>query len=740
MPARRGLRVSAWPAVRAARDDGPRGVLARCAKVLFFLGLTYLWLVSDPSLKSTNSLRLWAGLAAVDRGAAPKAEEPGLEDGAGGVEWTENFVHQALQAGRVGPKGMLYPYRRDAMRTDEKYLDGPLAIQKLPNRKLTGEEIKGFWDIHLKRNVLPNINKHGRATGTIVNIAGLGLQTMGASAFQTNTQQIEVFFLNYNLFSELPIDVFGKPEKPFFPALRSLYLDHNRLLRLNPSGFALLTRLEGLHLGGNMLEEFENGTWAGLKKLERLTLGANRLTALPDRAFAELRQLKILTLDKNEIETVSPHAFQGLGRLERLYLDGNPIGSMPAGVFRGLSRLKVLTLDEIYMDMLPLGVYRDLVHELAERKHVCTSDLCVRPLPFIYQGACWDDSPLVTEFVGGGEGGTFLLPLDPAAPAPHPRRFQVMQQPYALSIQRFPKATAEFVDAKLVGASGAGVTGSAGDAVIPWSPEAQGTATAEFVDAKLVGTVEDDQAWHYYYDVTPLVDAGYFCGIPASANALLVRHSRRAGAEKKACLAGGVGMGCVRDVGTSDVPLSMLEQMHRVAGGDVSRYTVAALLLSASLCAAIGSPTSAKFWDPPLLVSRAILQIVCGMWSWGYGRVLLAVEHRVEETGAGQGEKGVRGLRGGEGHGRDVLLEGSAKKKLVRRSNKGAAPAPSPAHEPSDLKQDQPPRKTSLDKGEGGGRGRRGEIREELLEEAKRGRRRRVVGERVLTTRRARLA
>jgi len=658
--------------------------------VLFFIGLTYLWLlVSDPSWKSMNSLRLWAGLAAVGRGAAAEAEEPGMEDGAGVVVWTEKRVHQALQAGRVGPKGMLYPYRRDAMRTDEKYLDGPLVIQQLPggpNRKLTEEEIKGFWHTHLLQNVLPNMNKQGRATGTIVNIAGLGLQTIDRNAFNTNAHQIEVFFLNYNLLSELPDDLFGKPKKPFFPALRSLYLDHNRLLRLNPSGFALLTRLEGLHLGGNMLEKFENSTWAGLEKLERLTLGGNRLTALPERAFAQLRQLKILTLDRNNIETVSPRAFQGLGRLERLYLDKNPIGSMPAGVFRGLSRLKVLTLDEIDMDMLPLGVYRDLVHELAERKHVCTSALCVRPLPFVYQGACWDDSPLVTEFVGGGEGGTYLLPLDPAAPAPRPRRFkgQVTQQPYALSIQRLPKATAEFVDT---------VTGSAGDAVMSLSTQAQGTQA-----------VEDDQTWHYYYDVTPLVNAGYFCGIPASAGALSVPHSGRAGAEKETCLAGGVGTGCVRDVrdvrdvGTSDVPLSMFEQMHRVAGGDVSRYIVAVLLLWGSLCAAIASPTSAKFWDPALLIFRAIRLIICGLWSWGYGQVLQAIEHRVEETGAGRGV--------GEDDARDVLLEGSksAKKKLGRLTNKGAAPA----HEPSDLKLDQLPRNTSLNKGEWGGRGAEG--------------------------------
>ena len=162
----------------------------RCAQVLFFIGLAYLWLlVSDPSGKSMNSLslRLWAGLAAAGKGAAAEergkfllnsglnwaeAEEPGMEDGAGEVEWTEKRVHQALQAGRVGPKGMLYPYRRDAMRTDEKYFDGPLAIQSLPggpNRKPTEEEIKGFWHTHLLQNVLPNINKHGRATGTIVN-------------------------------------------------------------------------------------------------------------------------------------------------------------------------------------------------------------------------------------------------------------------------------------------------------------------------------------------------------------------------------------------------------------------------------------------------------------------------------------------------------------------------------------------------------------------------------------------
>ena len=154
MPARRGLRVSAGnsapPAVRAARSDRPRGVVVRCAQVLFFIGLAYLWLlVSDPSGKSMNSLslRLWAGLAAAGKGAAAEergkfllnsglnwaeAEEPGMEDGAGEVEWTEKRVHQALQAGRVGPKGMLYPYRRDAMRTDEKYFDGPLAIQSLP--------------------------------------------------------------------------------------------------------------------------------------------------------------------------------------------------------------------------------------------------------------------------------------------------------------------------------------------------------------------------------------------------------------------------------------------------------------------------------------------------------------------------------------------------------------------------------------------------------------------------------
>ena len=199
MPGRRGHRAAlaqaqgpgAWPrdervelAVRPAARTG----LAKWVHVLFLFGLTYLWLVvSDPSMR--QSVLFWAGMVQAARGTGSEAA-PYIPLGAGAVEWTESLVQQVLHAGRVGPKGMLYPYRRDAMRTDEKYLTGPLVRPQLPNRVLTEVEVKGFWAAHIKNNVLPNIDRSGRATGTIVNIAGLGLQTIGATAFNANTHQV----------------------------------------------------------------------------------------------------------------------------------------------------------------------------------------------------------------------------------------------------------------------------------------------------------------------------------------------------------------------------------------------------------------------------------------------------------------------------------------------------------------------------------------------------------------------
>ena len=415
------------------------------------------------------------------------------------------------------------------------------------------------------------------------------------------------------MFSELPDGVWGTPDKRYFPALRSLYLDHNRLHHLKPNGFALLARLEGLHLGGNLLESsiLGNRTFAGLSKLERLTLGANRLTALPARAFGDLRNLKILTLDNNEIEVLSPNAFQGLSKLERLYLDGNPLGTIPAGLFRGLSRLNVLVLDEVIdMEFVPLHVYRDLVHELSERKHACKSPACPKPLPLIYHGACWDDSPLVTEFVGGGlEGGAYLLPLDPDAPAPRQRRFQQVHQPYAISVQRLPKA---------------GASDAWPPALAPEETQLRGAA------------LEDAQAWIYYYDVTPLVHAGYFCSIAAS-----VLPGSSDTEETETCS----GEYCERD---REVPEGMAEKVHRLASEDVVRYTLAACLLWAALCAAANPRLPVRFWDPVLLVFGVLFRVMCGAWLVMRGGGVLFLSSCQSALAAGEAGEGA-----GEGDGRD---------------------------------------------------------------------------------------
>ena len=149
---------------------------------------------------------------------------------------------------------------------------------------------------------------------TSVTVSNMGLKEIADDAFRGLENSLNTLNLKNNELTTLP-------NINYLRKLKTLYLSHNKLLRLEPNAF------EGL-----------SGS------LQTLDLGSNRLTEVP-KAVRSLRSLNALSLSNNEIRDIDPEAFEGVGVvLRELFLRENRLTTIPLAINR-LTNLWRLSLN-----------------------------------------------------------------------------------------------------------------------------------------------------------------------------------------------------------------------------------------------------------------------------------------------------------------------------------------------------------------------------------------------------------
>ena len=128
------------------------------------------------------------------------------------------------------------------------------------------------------------------------------------------------------------------------PHLQTLYLNDNRITKIEKNAFAGLNSLQLLNLSANNIDKIEKNAFEGLNSLLVLNLYANNIDKIENNAFEGLNSLQGLTLSANDIDKIEKNAFEGLNSLLVLNLSNNKIINIEKKAFEGLTGLCVLNL------------------------------------------------------------------------------------------------------------------------------------------------------------------------------------------------------------------------------------------------------------------------------------------------------------------------------------------------------------------------------------------------------------
>ena len=80
----------------------------------------------------------------------------------------------------------------------------------------------------------------------------------------------------------------------------------------------------------------------GLDNLEELYLNSNKLIKIESNLFQYLNKLKIFDLNCNHIEHIYAYGFQGLDNLEELRFGGNPKQQIEPNLIQNMKKLKLI--------------------------------------------------------------------------------------------------------------------------------------------------------------------------------------------------------------------------------------------------------------------------------------------------------------------------------------------------------------------------------------------------------------
>lgn len=143
--------------------------------------------------------------------------------------------------------------------------------------------------------------------------------------YNDENQIIELYLSRFGL-KEIPEDFFSIK---LFEHLQKLYLNSNKLIKIQPNLFTSLNRLQYLNLGRNYLNKIDDSVFSSLQELEELDLSNNRIDRLDDKIFSELKSLRILNLKNNLLEDIPENCLISCQKMEQLDLSINKFRFLP---------------------------------------------------------------------------------------------------------------------------------------------------------------------------------------------------------------------------------------------------------------------------------------------------------------------------------------------------------------------------------------------------------------------------
>ena len=145
--------------------------------------------------------------------------------------------------------------------------------------------------------------------------------------------------LSFNKLSELHASDFISNRD-----LRQVNFDHNQIVIIGPSTFALQKNLELLSIAHNELQTLDNSIFPDGYLLKKLDLSNNLLTHIERDFFSGLRSLEELNLANNSISCIEDKAFGTLYSLKKLYLRGNKLVNFYESNLKSLNDLTEISL------------------------------------------------------------------------------------------------------------------------------------------------------------------------------------------------------------------------------------------------------------------------------------------------------------------------------------------------------------------------------------------------------------
>ncbi|XP_064634417.1 insulin-like growth factor-binding protein complex acid labile subunit [Lineus longissimus] len=185
--------------------------------------------------------------------------------------------------------------------------------------------------------------------------------------------------ISYYQISTLTRNAFSRSRQ-----LQELSITGNRIKRLQPGDFEMLTNLEKLTLRKNKIKGVEEKTFRDLVSLERLDLGDNRLRKIKRDLFHDVINLKELKLKRNRLKVLHPDTLARLSKLRVLDLSQNSLRDLERDMFlknrdlqelnlagnqfrkirpewmQALPNLKSLDLSDNNMGVIPANIFAPL--------------------------------------------------------------------------------------------------------------------------------------------------------------------------------------------------------------------------------------------------------------------------------------------------------------------------------------------------------------------------------------------
>jgi len=127
--------------------------------------------------------------------------------------------------------------------------------------------------------------------------------------------------------------------------VQKLFLNHNKIEKIEEASLAHLQNLKELSLRGNKLSSIEPGMFRGLYRLQKLYLNYNEIKSIAANSFEDLMLLDYLDLHGNPLKDLDRFAFEGLQRLRTLDLHNCELEGLPDKVFDPLMGLMYMRLE-----------------------------------------------------------------------------------------------------------------------------------------------------------------------------------------------------------------------------------------------------------------------------------------------------------------------------------------------------------------------------------------------------------